>query len=171
MDAESLNLISDRKCAAQLLTRPAEQRGGLGSKGEKKYILLKTAALHVLSPTKVTGKKKKKKVLNLCTEGPAGTGPERYPQGQFLPEPSSVQLQITQRCPSHQSRTEGWSQTEGIANKEQLSLFSWSRGGGRGGTRSDEDGVKHTPGLSNQKSDRPEMLSTGREPRLDNVAP
>lgn len=30
-------------------------------KGEKKKILLKTAALHVLSPTKVTGKKKKKK--------------------------------------------------------------------------------------------------------------
>lgn len=41
-----------------------------------------------------------------------------------------------------------------------------------GWTRSDEEWrMKHTPALTSQKSDRPEMLSTSREPRLDNVAP
>lgn len=101
----------------------------------------------------------KKKVLNLCTEGPAGRGPERYPQGQFLPEPSSVLLQITQRCPSHQSQSEDWSQTESIANKEQLSLFSWSRGGRgeQGGMRNGGWGETHSCSVK-PKSDRPEML-------------
>lgn len=162
---ESLNLISDRKSAARLLTRrdisqvaahrPAEQRGGVVLKEKTKFCWRRLLCMCRLQW------KWLRKVVNLCTEGPAGTGPERYPPGRSPPEPSSVPLQITQRCPSQQSQWEDafWSQTERHRQQEQLSLFSWSRGGRgeQGGMRNGGWVETHSCSVK-PKSDRPEML-------------
>lgn len=115
---------------------------------EKNKILLETAALHVLSPMKVT-----EKGGESLHRRPSRHGARAISSGSVPPKPSSVPLQITQRCPSHQSQWEDtfWSQTESIANKSSCLC---SAGAEEGGVNKEgwevEDGLKHTPVLSNQ---------------------